>query len=74
MSENNVNHPEYYNAGGVECIEAIKSAVVGKSPYEAWLVGQIIKYVWRYNEKNGLEDLQKAEFYLRRLMNEVDDF
>jgi hypothetical protein len=48
--------------------------VTGKPPYEAWLVGQVIKYVWRYDVKNGLEDLQKARFYLERLIGEVDDF
>jgi len=69
-----VNHPSHYTQGGVECIDAIKAAVTGKPPYEAWLVGQIIKYVWRYEAKNGLEDLQKARFYLDRLIGEVEDF
>lgn len=68
-----VNHPSHYTQGGVECIDAIKAAVTGKPPYEAWLVGQIIKYVWRYNDKNGLEDLQKARFYLDRLITEMED-
>jgi hypothetical protein len=72
--ENNVDHPRHYNQGGIECIDAIKAAVTGKPPYEAWLAGQVIKYVWRYDVKNGLEDLQKARFYLERLIGEVDDF
>lgn len=72
--ENNVDHPRHYTQGGIECIDAIKAAVTGKPPYEAWLVGQVIKYVWRYDVKNGLEDLQKARFYLDRLIGEVDDF
>ena len=67
-----VNQPPHYTQGGVECIDAIKAAVIGKPPYEAWLTGQIIKYVWRWNFKNGLEDLEKAEFYLKRLIEEVE--
>lgn len=39
---------------------------------EAWLVGQIIKYIWRYRWKNGLEDLKKARFYLDRLIQEAE--
>ena len=68
-----VNHPVHYTSGGIECIDAIKAAVTGKSPYEAWLVGQVIKYVWRYNLKNGVEDLRKADFYLHRLIEEAED-
>lgn len=66
-----VNQPPHYIQGSVECIDAIQSAVIGKPPYEAWLTGQIMKYVWRYNFKNGLQDLEKAEFYLKRLIAEV---
>ena len=67
-----VNRPPHYTQGGIECIDAIKAAVTGKPPYEAWLTGQVIKYVWRYPMKNGLEDLKKAEFYLKCLIEEVD--
>jgi len=68
-----VNHPPHYTQGGIECIDAIRAAITGKPPYEAWLVGQIIKYIWRYDKKNGLEDLEKAKFYLDRLIMEVKE-
>ncbi len=68
-----VNHPPHYTQGGIECIDAIKAMVVGKPPYEAWLVGQVGKYLWRYPDKNGLEDLKKAQFYLDRLIKEVEN-
>lgn len=68
-----VNQPPHYTQGGVECIDAIQAAVTGKPPYEAWLVGQIIKYLWRYNFKNGAEDVKKAEFYLKRLVDTVEN-
>lgn len=67
-----VNHPAHYNRGAVECIEAIMAAVTGLPAAEAWLAGQIIKYVWRYKWKNGAEDLRKAMFYLDRLIMEVE--
>lgn len=66
-----VNHPQHYTRGGVECIDAIAAAVQDLPGKEAWLVGQIIKYVWRYKWKNGAEDLEKARFYLDRLIREV---
>ena len=56
----NVNHPSHYNQTEVECIDALKAATVNKPPFEAICVANIIKYLWRYEEKNGLEDVQKA--------------
>ena len=72
MSDN-VNHPDHYCQGGVECIEALKSATVNKSPFEAICVSNVIKYLWRYEEKGGLEDVMKAAWYLKRLMMEIEE-
>ena len=64
--KDNVNKPNHYRKGNVECIDAIKSATgVG---YEYYLQGNILKYVWRHKHKNGLEDLLKAEWYLKELI------
>lgn len=71
MSDN-VIHPIHYNQGGVECIEAIKAATVGKTGIEAFCVGNAIKYLWRYENKNGLEDVKKAAFYINRLISELE--
>lgn len=65
---NMVEHPPHYTAGGVECIDAIMAAVVGLSPQEAVCVANIIKYTWRFKRKNGKQDLQKAEWYIKRLI------
>lgn len=67
-----VNHPNHYCQGGIECIEAIKAAVVGKTGIEAVCVANVIKYLWRYEEKNGLEDVKKAAWYLARLITELE--
>jgi hypothetical protein len=71
MSDN-VNHPEHYTAGKVECIDAIESATTGLDGAEAYNTGQIIKYIWRWKRKNGTEDLQKASWYLNRLIEQQE--
>lgn len=67
-----VNHPPHYASGKIECIDAIESALgEGFGPY---LRGQVIKYLWRAGKKNNeIEDLQKAEFYLRRLIRSIQE-
>lgn len=71
--KDNVNSPAHYTQGGIECIEALKAATVGKTGIEAICVANVIKYVWRYEEKNGLEDVKKARWYLERLIKELED-
>ena len=72
-SNDPVNHPAHYTAGGIECIDAIGAALASqKDPMDAWLTGQIIKYLWRWPLKNGKEDLEKARFYLDRLIQRVE--
>lgn len=68
-----VNQPAHYIQGGIECIEAIKAAVVGLAGIEAVCTGNIIRYIWRWKFKNGLEDLKKCRWYLDRLIKEVEE-
>lgn len=68
----NVSHPIHYNQGGIECIEAIKAATVGKTGIEAFCVGNAIKYLFRYETKNGIEDARKAAWYVNRLISELE--
>jgi hypothetical protein len=63
-----VNHPPHYTKGGIECIDAIAASMTIEE-FRGFLHGQVMKYVWRYKYKNGREDLEKAEFYLKRLIN-----
>lgn len=67
----NPTNPSHYKQGKVECIDAIESALVGKKGIEASLVGNIIKYLWRYEEKNGVEDVEKAKWYLEKLLEKL---
>jgi hypothetical protein len=66
-----VNHPKHYTSGNIECLDAIKSALGDN--YKYYVQGNLIKYVWRFNHKNGLQDLQKAQFYLNDLIHTYDD-
>lgn len=68
-----VNHPSHYTKGRIECIDAIDSATTGKSGIEAVCVANVIKYLFRYEEKNGLEDVKKAKWYLNKLISELED-
>ena len=66
VARDNVNTPPHYNQAGIECLDAIAAAT--GDGYEYYLQGNIIKYLWRYRYKNGVEDLKKAQFYLNRLI------
>ena len=65
-----VNHPEHYCKGGIECIDAIRASM-SKEAFAGYCKGNCLKYIWRYEDKNGIEDLQKAAVYLKWLMKEV---
>lgn len=65
-----VNHPPHYTKGGIECLDAIRASMTDDE-YKGYLKGNIIKYLWRYEWKNGLEDLKKAQFYQNRLIELV---
>ena len=66
-NEDMVNRPPHYNKSGIECITAISAAT--SDGFEYYLQGNIIKYVWRYPYKNGVEDLKKARWYLDKLID-----
>ena len=66
-----VDHPAHYNQGGVECIDAMKAATVGLEGIQAFCAANAIKYIWRFKDKNGAEDLDKAMWYIQRLKEEI---
>ena len=72
VTNDNINHPLRYTKGDIECIDAIKAATVGKTGIEAVDVGHVIRYLWRYEEKDGLESVKKAEWYIKHLINELE--
>ena len=65
-TEDVVNSPTHYNQAGIECIDAIAAAL--GDGFEYYLQGNVMKYLWRYRYKNGVEDLKKAEWYHNKLI------
>ena len=63
MKPNTVNHPAHYTECSLECID-VMLAVFGRKAVTDFCILNAFKYMWRYEHKNGLEDLQKAERYL----------
>lgn len=57
-------HPDHYKTGGLEPIEYMRMKMTPEA-FEGFCIGNVIKYVSRYKDKNGLEDLKKAQKYLR---------
>jgi hypothetical protein len=68
--EDMVNHPKHYNKHGVECIDAIRATLTDEE-FRGYCKGNVLKYTWREQYKNGLEDLEKAMWYLERLVNDI---
>lgn len=71
--KDNVNHPAHYTQGSIECIDAIAEATKHLRGIEATDTGNILKYMWRWNNKNGLEDLRKARWYLNHLISHLEE-
>lgn len=63
-----VNNPTHYTHGAIECIDAIEAAL-GPEGFIAFLRGNIIKYNWRCKHKAGLEDIEKARWYVNKLID-----
>lgn len=60
-----IHHPDHYTWKGVECKDVIETMVTGLSGIEAYYMGNIIKYLYRYPKKGTLEtDLAKAAQYM----------
>jgi hypothetical protein len=72
MGKNNVEHPVHYNQdSGIECIEAIRATLGSEFP--AYCKGNVMKYLWRYQYKNGIEDLKKAQVYLNWMVEYLEE-
>jgi hypothetical protein len=64
--KDNIN-PSHYRTGDIECIDAIEASMT-KEAFRGYCKGNILKYVWRYENKNLEEDLKKSQWYTARLI------
>ena len=65
-----VNHPSHYASSSIECIDAME-AMLTPEQFIGYLRGNAFKYQWRYENKGGITDLEKAQWYLNKLISRV---
>ena len=69
-----VNHPSHYQSeSGLEVIDVIKAFTSNLTGVEATDTGNVLKYMCRWKNKNGIEDLKKAKWYLEHLIDNVEN-
>ena len=68
--QDNVNNPAHYGQGNIEAIEYIEDFMT-REEFIGYLRGNIAKYLHRWRYKNGMEDLEKAQWYLDSLITVV---
>lgn len=66
-----IHKPRHYTAGDIECIDALKAALTAEE-FRGFLKGNIIKYTWRERFKDGFTSMQKALWYTKRLIREME--
>ena len=66
-----VDRPSHYASGDIECIDAMRAQMT-KEEFEGHMKGNVIKYMWRWREKGGVESLKTAKWYLNKLIEEVE--
>jgi len=73
MTEDKINPDHYKSLKGLQCIDCVEGVVEGLTGIEATDTGNIIKYLWRWKNKDGVEDLKKAKWYLEHLIAHVEN-
>ena len=71
MSVDMVNNPAHYNTGNIETIDAIEESMSAEG-FQDYCKGNVMKYIWRWRDKGGVEDLKKAQWYLARCITSVE--
>ena len=66
-----VNSPPHYNNGGMECIDYIQQQL--DEHFSSYCQGNVIKDLHRWRYKNGVEDLKKAEWYLKAMIRDIEN-
>ena len=72
MTEDVINKPNHYHKGGIDVIEFCENKLSNERQ-AGFFQMNILKYVTRYQDKNGIEDLHKAHFYLNKLIELEDE-
>ena len=70
MNSETVNHPNHYTSKSMESSEVIRVMTENLKPFDAYCMGNIIKYLYRFENKHGQEDLMKARKYIEFMLEE----
>lgn len=62
-----VNHPPHYNTGEIEVIDYIVDKLTDEG-FEGYCIGNALKYLSRYRHKGGIQDIEKATWYLNKFV------
>lgn len=62
-----INHPQHYEINGIECIDVLL-ATQGKEAVKNFCICNAIKYLYRWKNKNGAEDIKKAKWYINKFL------
>jgi|TARA_R110000787_G_scaffold133345_1_gene245652 hypothetical protein len=65
-----VNKPPHYRTGKLEVIDILKDQL-SQEEFRGYLRGNVLKYLFRYKNKGGHLDLQKAQWYINKLTTSV---
>ena len=69
-----VSHPSHYQSeSGLEVIDVIEAFTSDLNGIDATATGNILKYMCRWKHKNGLQDLEKAQWYLTHLIEKIKE-
>ncbi len=71
MSQENIN-PKHYRCGKIQVIKIIEDQLSSEE-FKGFCKGLIIKYICRADHKNGTEDYEKAEWYLKYLIKKLEE-
>lgn len=69
--EDIINKPKHYTQTGIEAIDYLKMTMPNEA-FKGFLEGNVKKYMHRFRFKNGIEDLKKANWYLNKLIKELE--
>lgn len=73
VEHDSVNHPNHYiSDSGLEVIDVIDAFTGDMKGTDAFYTAQVLKYILRWNHKNGVEDLKKAQWYLNRFIDKKE--
>lgn len=67
-----VNHPPHYVSKAKCCTCSTQIECIEITRHMTFNIGNAMKYLWRFEQKNGLEDLKKAQWYLNDAINQME--